>query len=182
MFKGFIYYFIFLVLHFSMNSIKHSFWVFSLMLMSFTAAQAQSSLPARRGGVAPKPRAAAPLGPVVKDGFVMEKGRVILTEQGTTNPLTEDKTLRNGVVVTSAGIVKATDGTTAQMVEGDYVSLTGRLTTHASIVEADSLLKIKNFDLKYPGKRKKMEEEKARKEKEKAKRDEAKAKAKAKRK
>ena len=45
-------------------------------------------------------------------------------------------------------------------------------------LEADSLLKIKAYDLKYPGKRKKMEAERERREKLKIKRDEQKAKAK----
>ena len=62
------------------------------------------------------------------------------------------------------------------MLEGDMVSLTGRVTLHTTMVEADSVLKIKQFDLKYPGKRKKMEEERVEKAKLKAKRDEEKAK------
>jgi hypothetical protein len=101
----------------------------------------------------------------------------VLTELGVTNPLTADKKLVNGTTISTAGLVTATDGTTTQMTEGDVVSLTGRVTTRKSIVEADSLLKIKTFDLKYPGKRKKMEEEAARKAKAKEKLAEEKAKA-----
>lgn len=165
-----------------MNSKKHFFWICALLLLSANAIQAQSNLPARRpGGAVPKPRmATVAAGPVTKDGLTMKQGRVILTELGTTNPLLEDKKLRNGITISTAGVVTNTDGTTAQMTEGDYVSLSGRLSTRASIVEADSLVKLKLYDQKYPGKRKKMEEEKARKDKEKAKRDEAKAKMKAK--
>ena len=112
----------------------------------------------------------------------MQKGRVVLTELGITNPLTANKKLINGTVITPAGKVTATDSTTTQMYEGDMVSLTGRVTTRRSIVEADSLLKIKTFDLRYPGKRKKMAEEAERKEKIKIKREEEKAKMKAKKK
>ena len=167
-----------------MNSKKNFFWICSLLLLSANALQAQSTLPARRPAKAvPKPRmavAAAAAGPVVKDGLTMKEGRIILTEQGTTNPLLEEKKLRNGTTISTSGLVTGTDGTTAQMTEGDYVSLSGRIATRASIVEADSLVKIKLYDQKYPGKRKKMEDEKARKEKEKIKRDEAKAKMKTK--
>ena len=114
----------------------------------------------------------------LKDGLTMQKGRVVLTELGITNPLTADKKLINGTTISPAGIVTATDGTTTQMNEGDVVSLTGRVTTRTSIVEADSLLKIKTYDLRYPGKRKKAEDERERREKDKAKAEAKKAKAK----
>ncbi|GAC1370291.1 MAG: hypothetical protein NVS3B25_28250 [Hymenobacter sp.] len=153
--------------------------VLAVALLSGLPAQAQYHLPPRRpGSAAPKPRVAAPVGVSLKDGLTMQKGRVVLTELGITNPLTADKKLVNGTTISPAGLVTATDGTTTQMVEGDMVSLTGRITTHTSIAEADSLLKIKTYDLKYPGKRKKMEEEKARRDKEKAKLEEKKAKKK----
>ena len=156
--------------------------VITVLTLGGTAAQAQTSLPPRRpGGVAPRPRLTA-TGVSLKDGLTMQKGRVVLTELGITNPLTANKKLINGTVITPAGKVTATDSTTTQMYEGDMVSLTGRVTTRRSIVEADSLLKIKTFDLRYPGKRKKMAEEAERKEKIKIKREEEKAKMKAKKK
>ena len=156
--------------------------IMTVMALSATTAQAQSSLPPRRpGGVAPRPRLTA-TGVSLKDGLTMQKGRVVLTELGITNPLTADKKLINGTIITPAGMVTGTDGTTTQMYESDMVSLTGRVTTHRTIVEADSLLKIKTFDLRYPGKRKKMEAEAERKEKVKIKREEEKAKMKAKKK
>jgi len=155
----------------------------ALLLLGGTASHSQNRLPPRRAGaVAPRPRVAAPTGVSLKDGLTMQKGRVVLTELGITNPLVADKKLVNGTTITPAGLVTTPDGTATQMGEGDVVSLTGRVTTRTTIVEADSLLKIKSFDLKYPGKRKKMEKEAERKAKDKAKRDEEKAKAKAKRK
>ena len=132
--------------------------------------------------MAPKPRQVAVDGTGMKDGLTMKQGRIVLTEMGHTAPLTEDKKLLNGTTISMSGLVTSPDGTSVQMGEGDMVSLSGRVTTRASIAEADSLLKIKQFDLKYPGKRKKMEEERKRKEKAKQEREEAKAKAKAKRK
>ena len=143
-------------------------------LLSGASAQAQS---ARPGRVAPKPRVTA-TGVGLRDGLTMVKGRVVLTELGITNPLTADKKLLNGTVITAAGVVTAPDGTSAQMSEGDRVSLTGRITSRATIVEADSLAKIQLFEALYPGKRKKMEVERDRKAKVKAKLAEDKAKAK----
>jgi hypothetical protein len=155
----------------------------TLVLLAGTATvQAQTKVAPRRGGVAPKPRPTAAVGVTMKDGLTMKAGRVMLTEMGMTSPLTADKKLVNGTTISTTGMVTATDGTTTQMGEGDMVSLTGRVTSRTSIAEADSLLKIKQFDLKYPGKRNKMAEERARKDKEKKEREEAKAKAKAKKK
>ncbi|GAB2857943.1 DUF6799 domain-containing protein [Hymenobacter ruber] len=159
-------------------NIKNSlFYVFALALLNIAGVQAQT---ARPGRVQPKPRAVAAATEGIKDGISMQKGRVVLTELGISNPLTADKKLINGTVITPAGVVTATDGTTTQITEGDYVSLTGRVTSRKAIADADSIAKVMAFDAKYPGKRKKMEEAAAKKAKDKAKRDEEKAKAKAK--
>ncbi len=132
--------------------------------------QAQTHLPPRRtGSAAPKPRVAAPTSPGLKDGLAMQKGRVVLTELGITNPLVADKKLINGTRISAKGLVTAPDGTTTQLTEGDVVSLTGRVTSGRSIIVADSLLKIKAYDLKYPGKRDKLEAERERRDKAKAK-------------
>ena len=129
-----------------------------LLLLAGAPAQAQNKLPPRRAGAAtPLPRLSTN-GEGVKDGLTMQKGRVVLTELGITTPLTADKKLINGTVITTAGLVTTPDGTATQMAEGDQVSLTGRVTPHAAIAEADSLAKIKLFDAKHPGKRKKMDE------------------------
>ncbi len=153
-----------------------------LSILGGATAQAQTKLPPRRAGsVAPRPRL-APTSLSLKDGLTMQKGRVVLTELGITNPLTAKKKLINGTTISPTGLVTATDSTTTQMNEGDMVSLTGRITTRTSIAEADSLLKIKTFDLKHPGKRKKMEEDRERKEKAKAKMEERKLKVKSKKK
>lgn len=156
--------------------------IVTVLILGGTTAQAQNSLPPRRpGGVAPRPRLTA-TGVSLKDGLTMQKSRVVLTELGITNPLTANKKLVNGTIITPTGMVTGTDGTATQMYEGDMVSLTGRVTARRTMVEADSLLKIKTFDLRYPGKRKKMEAEAERKEKVKIKREEEKAKIKAKKK
>lgn len=159
-----------------MNSQTFCSLILAGLLLGGGAATAQTP---RAGRAVPKPRLVA-TGVGQRDGLAMEKGRIVLTELGIINPLTADKKLVNGTVITPAGLVTAPDGTTTQMNEGDMASLTGRVVTRTAIVEADSLLKIKTFDLKYPGKRKKMEQDRERKEKIKLKRAEDKAKAKAK--
>lgn len=151
------------------------------LLLAAVSTQAQMKLPPRRTGAAPRPRSAATAGVGMKDGLALVNGRVVLTELGLVNPLTGDKKLLNGYIVSPTGLVTAPGGTTTQMAEGDVASLTGRVTTRILIAEQDSLLKIKQYDIKYPGKRKKMEEARERKEKEKEKRAEATEKAKAKR-
>lgn len=143
----------------------------------FSAATAQAQAP-RPGRAVPKPRVAASKAEGIKDGLSMQKGRVVLTELGISNPLVADKKLINGTVITPAGVVTGTDGTTAQMKEGDQVSLTGRVTSRANIVAADSIAKVQLFDALHPGKRKKMEAEAEKKAKAKEKVAEAKAKAK----
>lgn len=153
-------------------------FVLVLALFSGAAAQAQAQVaPRKPGGVAPRPRLTSQ-GEGLKDGMTMQKGRIVLTELGITNPMTADKKLINGATVSTTGLVTAKDGTTTQMNEGDYVSLSGRVTTRQAAVEADSIAKVQLFDAKYPGKRKKMEEEAERKAKAKAKLAEEKAKAK----
>ena len=147
----------------------------SIVLLGSFAARAQAPRPGR---VLPKPRVAAAKAEGVKDGLSMQKGRVVLTELGISNPLVADKKLVNGTVITPAGVVTGTDGTTAQMKEGDLVSLSGRITSRSDIVAADSIAKIQLFDALHPGKRKKMEAEADKKAKAKEKIAEAKAKAK----
>jgi len=134
----------------------------------------------RRAGAA-APTRARTSGVMAKDGLTMQDGRVVLTELGRTAPIEQDKRLLNGTLITTKGQVTNVEGVTSQMAEGDYVSLTGRLTSKREMVEADSVRKLVAYDLKHPGKRKELEKarEKAEKEREKAEKEAAKAKAKA---
>ncbi|UOQ97874.1 hypothetical protein MUN81_21930 [Hymenobacter sp. 5317J-9] len=150
-----------------------------LLVLNSGVAQAQTKLPPRRpGGAVPARAKLAANGEGVKDGLTMQKGRVILTELGVTNPLTADKQLLNGTTISTTGLVTAKDGTTTQINEGDHVSLSGRVTSRRAIMEADSIAKITSYDALHPGKRKKMEEAREKKEKAKLKREEEKIKAK----
>ncbi len=141
---------------------------------------------APRRVVAPRRTGAAPVrartnGVMSKDGLTLQNGRVVLTELGLASPLEQDKRLLNGTLITPKGQVTGVDGVASQMAEGDYVSLTGRLTSKREMVEADSVRKLVAYDLKHPGKRKEMEKarEKVEKERAKAEKEAAKAKAKA---
>ncbi|RZK15224.1 MAG: hypothetical protein EOO56_23295 [Hymenobacter sp.] len=146
-------------------------------LMLIQGAQAQSR-PAPRRVVAPKARPKSGAA-IMKDGVTMKDGKLIATEMGMTNPITADKTLRNGTVITTAGMVTGRDGVATQLREGDYVSLTGRVETRTEIAAQDSLQKLQAYDLKHPGKRKEMEKarDKAAKAKEKVDKEKEKAKA-----
>jgi hypothetical protein len=135
--------------------------------------------PRRAGAAAPaRPKTS---GVMAKDGLTLQSGRVILTELGLTAPIEQDKRLLNGTLITTKGQVTNVEGVTSQMNEGDYLSLTGRLTSKREMVEADSVRKLVAYDLKHPGKRKELEKarEKVEKEREKAEKEAAKAKAKA---
>jgi len=150
-----------------------------------TPAAARRVLAPRRV-VAPRRTGAAPTrartnGVMSKDGLTLENGRAVLTELGLTAPIEQDKRLLNGTLITTKGQITNMEGVTSQMGEGDYVSLTGRLTSKREMVEADSVRKLVAYDLKHPGKRKEMEKarEKVEKERAKAEKEAAKAKAKA---
>ena len=86
------------------------------------------------GSRRPVTRGAAPKATQVvgfKDGVTMRDSKVVATESGRSTFLTEGQTVKlvTGLEVASTGVVTRTDGTTETLQEGDYISLTGRLTT-----------------------------------------------------
>ena len=120
--------------------------VILLLTLGCIAAQAQTKVPARKPA-ALKPRVASN-GATMKDGVMMKDGKVLLTQQGLTNPLTQDLTLTNGTKVSPTGSVTLASGTTTTLKEGDMMSLSGRITTATMKAEQDSLL----MASKEPGK------------------------------
>lgn len=104
-------------------------------------AEAQTKV-APRKAVQPRPRAAAPKGETMKDGFLMKDGKVMVTRDAHTEVLASETALVNGTKVNGNGTVTLADGTTATLKEGDYVSLTGRMTTMAMKAEQDSLMQL----------------------------------------
>ncbi|GGF02015.1 DUF6799 domain-containing protein [Hymenobacter cavernae] len=109
-----------------------------LLTLGSVAAQAQTKVPARKPA-SPKPRMVSN-GATMKDGVMMKDGKVLLTQQGLTNPLTQDLTLTNGTKVSPVGAVTLANGTTTTLKEGDMMSLSGRITTATMKAEQDSLL------------------------------------------
>jgi uncharacterized protein with beta-barrel porin domain len=59
------------------------------------------------------------------EGVMMQDGKLLMMKNGQTTQLTTDLTLDNGTVVMSNGTVKAKDGRTTVLKEGDYVSMDG---------------------------------------------------------
>ncbi|MET4109086.1 DUF6799 domain-containing protein [Hymenobacter sp. UYP22] len=115
----------------------------ALLFVSLTTltAEAQTKLPPRRP-VQPRPKAATPVGVTMKDGFMMKEGKVIVTRDAHTEALGAETSVVNGTKITPSGTVTMPDGTTAVLKEGDYMSLTGRLTTMAMKAEQDSLMQL----------------------------------------
>ncbi|WP_426489889.1 DUF6799 domain-containing protein [Hymenobacter sp. 102] len=115
----------------------------ALLLTSLAtlSAEAQTKLPPRRP-VQPRPKAAAPVGVTMKDGFLMKDGKVMVTRDAHTEPLTTETSVVNGTKINASGLVTMPNGTTTTLKEGDYMSLTGRLTTMAMKAEQDSLMQL----------------------------------------
>ena len=59
------------------------------------------------------------------EGVMMKDGKLLMMKNGQTTQLTTDLTLDNGTVVMTNGTVKAKDGKTTVLKEGDYVSMDG---------------------------------------------------------
>ena len=59
------------------------------------------------------------------DGVMMKDGKLLMMKNGQTTQLTTDMTLDNGTVVLANGTVKAKDGSTTTLKEGDYVTMDG---------------------------------------------------------
>ena len=98
--------------------------------MSAAAMRARSA-----GSHRPAARGAAPVANKTigfKDGVTMRDGKVVATESGRSTFLTEPTMtikLMTGLEAAGTGIVTRPDGTTETLQEGDYISLTGRLTS-----------------------------------------------------
>ena len=134
-------------LHFISRMKRTSTFVLTLLLAAGCfAAQAQTKLPPRKP-VQPKGRMVSK-GAATRDGAVMKDGKVVLTQNGLTNPVLQETALINGTKIKPDGTVTMTDGTSTIMKEGDYMSLTGRLTTAVMKAQQDSLAKAALLDPK----------------------------------
>lgn len=133
---------------------KTSTFVLALLLgLSSIAAQAQTKVPPRKP-VQPKARVAS-TGASIKDGVTMKEGKVLMTQSGITNPVTQEAALVNGTKIKPDGTVTMADGTATTLKEGDYLSLSGRLTTAAAKAQQDSLIQATRDNSKSKSKKKK---------------------------
>ncbi|QJX46681.1 hypothetical protein HMJ29_06900 [Hymenobacter taeanensis] len=112
--------------------------VAAVLCATSLSTQAQTSMPARRA-VQPKQKVVIK-GATMKDGFLMKDGKVLMTRDAHTDALTSETTLVNGTKIGADGTVTMADGTTSTLKEGDYVSLTGRLTSASYKAQQDSLV------------------------------------------
>ena len=110
----------------------------ALLGLGSVAAQAQTKIPPRKP-VQPKAKVASN-GPSIKDGVTLKDGKVLMTQSSLTTTVTQETALINGTKIRPDGTVTMTDGTTTTLKEGDYMSLSGRLTTAAYKAQQDSLL------------------------------------------
>ena len=95
---------------------------------------------------------------MMKDGVMMKDGKPVIHRNGHDQPhRLLIKRCATAPSSTTAGVVTGKDGTTTQLHEGDYVSLTGRVETRGEMAAQDSIQKLQAYDLKHPGKRKEME-------------------------
>ncbi|MBT2557033.1 hypothetical protein J7E24_04495 [Hymenobacter sp. ISL-91] len=125
----------------------------AVMLLAGTlAAQAQTKTPPARRSVQPKARVVSN-GATMKDGFLMKDGKVLETRNAHTGAITAESALVNGTKVQPDGTVMMADGTTVRLQEGDYMSLTGRMTTRAMKAEQDSLQQVQVMKAKGKKKR-----------------------------
>jgi hypothetical protein len=132
--------------------------IFTLALSAFLGlcgltGQAQTKLPPRKP-VQPRVKPVSN-GPNTKDGVMMQDGKVVMTQNGLSNPVTQETALVNGTKIKADGTVTMADGTTTTLKEGDYMSLSGRLTTAAYKAQQDSLMQAVKDNAKGKSKKKK---------------------------
>jgi len=135
-----------------MNKISN-FALAALLGLGSIAAQAQTKLPPRKP-VQPKGKVVSK-GPSVKDGVTLKDGKVLMTQSSLTTTVTQEMALVNGTKIRPDGTVTMTDGTTTTLKEGDYMSLSGRLTTAAYKAQQDSLMQAAKDNSKSKSKKKK---------------------------
>ena len=61
------------------------------------------------------------------EGVIMKDGKLFVMKNGQTTQLSKDMTLDNGTIIMASGTVKAKDGTTTILKEGDYVKWDGTI-------------------------------------------------------
>jgi hypothetical protein len=109
--------------------------------MTEGAMRARASATRRPGSHAGAARPATT--PGFKDGVTVREGKVVATESGRSTVVSDSATVKlmTGLTVNGNGTVTRTDGTSETLKEGDYISLTGRLTSAEEAKEHKQELK-----------------------------------------
>ncbi|MFC5271800.1 DUF6799 domain-containing protein [Adhaeribacter terreus] len=68
--------------------------------------------------------------PAMKDGIMMQGGKLMMVNNGVAAVITEDQTLSNGMMVMKDGNVKMTDGSTMMLHDGDHLTMEGKIMHH----------------------------------------------------
>lgn len=63
----------------------------------------------------------------MRDGVMMQGGKILVTQNGKTTMLSEDMNLPNGAVVMKDGTVKMADGSTKMLKDGDRMDMKGHM-------------------------------------------------------
>src|SRR5688572_13061751 len=64
----------------------------------------------------------------LRDGVMMQGGKLIVMKEGQASTMTEDMTLSNGTVIMKDGSVKMKDGSTMMLKNGDQLDMMGTMT------------------------------------------------------
>lgn len=63
----------------------------------------------------------------LRDGVMMQGGKLIVMKEGQASVMTEDMTLSNGTVIMKDGSIKKADGTTMMLKNGDQIDMAGTM-------------------------------------------------------
>jgi hypothetical protein len=64
----------------------------------------------------------------LRDGVMMQNGKLIVMKEGQASVMAEDMTLSNGAIVMKDGSVKMKDGSTMMLKNGDQLDMMGTMT------------------------------------------------------
>lgn len=72
-----------------------------------------------------------------QEHYAMENGRMVSRRHGELSEMVEEATLNDGSSVNTQGLVLRTNGETHQLLEGEAITLAGRIQSHESVMNPD---------------------------------------------
>ena len=104
--------------------------LFSVLLALFLTASLVQAQTMETKGKAKAKGDAPTVNPAMKNGIMMQGGKLMMLDNGVATVVTTDQTLSNGTVVMKDGTVKMADGTSMMMHEGDHMTMEGKMMHH----------------------------------------------------